>query len=143
MTLSRIQFLALLPILVGLICQAGCSKRPKLAEVSGRITMGGQPLADIEIKFIPDPEEGNSGRYSIGKTDSEGFYQMEYFDESKKPGVSIGVNRIVLRDLVSAYSGRDDVPIPSRIGQDYSRAATTPLSYEVVAGPQEFNIDLK
>ena len=134
----------LLLVLIALpLCLAGCSGRPQLGQVSGRVTMDGEPLGEIEVKFMPDPAEGNSGRYSVGTTDANGYYTLTYFDESRKPGVSTGVNRIVLRDLISAYSGRDEVPIPSRIDLKYGRASTTPLSCTVQGGSQEVPIEIE
>ncbi len=122
--------------LIALACVAmiGCGGRPKLAEVEGQVLIDGEPVEGIEIKYIPDPESGNEGRFSTGKTNAEGKFTLVYDDEDKLPGASIGQCRILVRDLLPAYTSRDAEPQPSRIALKYSEANTTPLRQTVESG---------
>jgi len=52
----------------------GCSGRPKniARRVSGKVTLGGQPLANAIVGFAP--VEGGSA--ALGKTDENGNYKL-------------------------------------------------------------------
>lgn len=62
-------------ICIGMV--AGCSSPtagyPPLGEVSGVVTMGGTPLANVTVMFQPP-----KGRASIGDTDAEGRYRLVF-----------------------------------------------------------------
>jgi hypothetical protein len=121
----------------------GCNSRQELAEVEGTLTMGGEPLGDVKVTFVPDPEFGNMGRKASGITDASGKFFLIYEDGSRAPGVPVGAVRVILKDMIAAESGRDEEPIPSRFHLDYTKLAVTPLKYEVSSGTrQAFAIDL-
>ncbi len=66
-------------IALGGLLLAGCgpsSDVPKLAPVHGVVTMDGKPLANATVRFIPE-----SGRPSVGVTDEQGRYELNYTDE--------------------------------------------------------------
>lgn len=53
----------------------GCNRGGvKLAEVRGKVTANGQPLPNARVIFTPI----SGGRPSLGTTDSEGRYRMQY-----------------------------------------------------------------
>ena len=112
----------------------GCGGRPKLAEVKGQVLINGEPVEGIEVCYVPDPEFGNKGRFSKGITDEKGNFVLKYDDDSKQNGVSIGSCRVTLRDLISAYTSRDEVPQPPRISQKYIDSNRTPLRRDVTGG---------
>lgn len=60
---------------------AGCggppSDQPELVEVSGTVTVGGKPLANALVEFVPDAK----GRPSTGTTDESGNYELQYTAE--------------------------------------------------------------
>ena len=112
----------------------GCGGRPNLAEVKGQLLIDGEPAEGVEICYVPDPEFENKGRFSKGITDENGYFVLVYDDDKKKNGVSIGACRVTLRDLFSAYTGRNEDPIPPRFSQDYIDSNKTPLRRKVEAG---------
>ena len=69
---------------------AGCgstSDQPELGQVTGTITLDGEPLKGIAVVFYPD-----SGRPARGKTSPEGKYELTYIRETK--GTKVGHNRV-------------------------------------------------
>src|SRR6516225_6806810 len=79
--------------LLALFAVAGCSNRPKLAEVKGKVTLKGKPLSRILVEFIPDAANGPR---ASSTTDENGQYTLVCDD--KRPGAMVGPNRVVLRD---------------------------------------------
>jgi hypothetical protein len=89
----------------------GCSsKGPQLAEVRGKVTMDGQPLANVIVTFVPD----GGGISSSGVTDEGGTYQLacplgrgavvgkhRVFVQSQPP--STGVNTPVIDEDDPSY----------------------------------------
>ncbi|OAI53284.1 hypothetical protein AYO47_05120 [Planctomyces sp. SCGC AG-212-M04] len=68
----------------------GCgsnSDQPELGQVTGTITLDGEPLNGIAVVFYPD-----SGRPARGKTNAEGKYDLTYIRETK--GTKVGHNRV-------------------------------------------------
>ena len=58
---------------------AGCSKDYETVPVSGRVTLDGQPLANVGLTFVPlaeNKEKVNIGPGSLGKTDEEGRFTL-------------------------------------------------------------------
>src|SRR5690349_5755136 len=88
------RMLALLA-LSGVIVLAGCSNRPKLAEVKGTVTLKGKPLPKVVVEFIPD---ALTGQRSTGTTDENGHYTLVCDDQ--RPGAIIGPHRVLLHDTM-------------------------------------------
>jgi hypothetical protein len=113
----------------------------KLANVSGNITLDGQPLANAQIQFVQ-----NDGFFSYGVTDSNGHYQMQ-FDTSHK-GVKSG-NCIVKIWTTMTGPGFDQLlpedfkkPDKEIIPIQYNHNST--LSANIEANKtQSFDFDLK
>ena len=54
---------AILVLLAGaLIAWAAWPRGPEFAQVEGTVTLDGQPLPEVEIQFMPDPEKSNPAR---------------------------------------------------------------------------------
>jgi hypothetical protein len=61
--------------LLSVFLSAGCGQEgPELAEVSGRVTLDGQPLELVDVVF--QPSDGTPP--STGRTDADGCYQLLY-----------------------------------------------------------------
>lgn len=106
----------------------GCgSDRPDIGYVTGVVTFEGKPLANAEVTFEP-----RGKRFSFGKTDEEGRYEMTYIRDEK--GVAVGecVVRITLDD---PNSPRQFIPLKYN--------ANSELTAEVKPGKNEFDFDLK
>jgi hypothetical protein len=59
----------LLPLVTGI---SGCGNSYQLADVSGRVTMDGEPLANATVSFVH-----SEGPSSFGRTDADGRYTLE------------------------------------------------------------------
>ena len=105
-------------LLIG-ICAAGCSN--PLAEVSGTVTLNGQPVSEGAINFIP--VEGTQGA-GAGATIRDGKYQVP-----AASGVTPGKNRVELRAFRSTGKKVKDAGVPG----------TTEIELRVPAFPPEYN----
>jgi hypothetical protein len=124
-----------------LILTAGCGQR-EFAEVEGTVTLDGQPLADIEVVFLPEVEKNNRGNPSSAYTDEQGRYKLRS-ERDGKDGTVLGPHRVVLID-VRAQPDPLGTPAPkSRLPENYSSTAQTPLrDIEVVSGKQTFDFNI-
>ena len=76
---------------------AGCGKKGDIVPVSGRVTLDGQPLADVAINFGP-LTGGMEGAYAAyGKTDASGRYTLRLVDDNRI-GATVGKNRVTLNE---------------------------------------------
>lgn len=112
--------------LVGLV-GCGSSDRPELGEVTGRVTIDGQPLVGVNIVFSPD-----SGRPSAATTDADGKYELQYLADAK--GCKVGPNTMYLEWPPEA---EDPVAIPKA----YTSAQGQKV--EVKSGSNVLDFDIK
>lgn len=76
-------------LLATVVLVAGCSGpisdygKVDLMNAGGRVTMDGQPLADVTVVF-----EADGGQFSFGKTDASGQYELRF--DSVKKGLTPG-----------------------------------------------------
>lgn len=134
--LTKIQFqIVVLTCLTSITLFAGCGGNPNLAEVSGVITLDGDPLPNAFVLYVP--ESDSSGATSFGKTDANGKYQMKFSDSQS--GAFIGSSRVVIRtgDVKADNSGS----VPELVPTVYNDSTT--LVADVKAGNNTFNWDLK
>ena len=93
------------PLFAGLVAialfgvSAGCGKRgPKLAEVTGKVTLDGQPVANALVTFVPV----DGSITSAGFTDANGIYRLGcHLGE----GAVIGQHRVSVRSQPSDQGG--------------------------------------
>ncbi|QDU36242.1 hypothetical protein Mal4_05260 [Maioricimonas rarisocia] len=124
----------LLPLAVG--C-GGTSDQPELGEVTGVVTLDGEPLADARVVF--SPVEG--GQSSEATTDAQGKYALVYRGEQM--GAKIGEHKVfvstfeeaVLDDFGKPTGGREEL-----VPEQYNRSST--LTVEVKPGDNEIPLDL-
>jgi len=117
---------------------AGCSgrrgKTPPLGQVSGVVSLDGQPLPRASLAFVPY-ERGNA---SYGFTDDAGRYTLEY--GVKQPGAVVGRHRVEIR---TCGEGRD------RDGNFVETAERLPAKYHLkseltaTVGPESNQIDFQ
>lgn len=95
--ISRRPFQLCGPLLLGLtLCVAGgCSQGPQadysklgLVEVSGTVTLDGEPLPQAAIFFVNEADN----THSYGVTDAQGYYSMML--NNQKSGVIPGTKRV-------------------------------------------------
>jgi len=118
---------------VALVFVAGCGGG-ELAQVSGTVTLDGQPLEGAQVSFWPLDGEGEKDRPSAGVTDSNGQYRLMYTAEES--GVLIGRHRVE----ISTASGGEEGPKPERIPPQYNTRSE--LTAEVTSGENILNFDL-
>lgn len=129
---STLLVLAVCLILPG----CGGGDKPELGTVSGTVKLGDEPLEGAEVEF--SPVEG--GRPSIGTTDSNGYYELEY--SAGTPGAIIGTHEVRIRTATTKVNeDGTETEVPERIPAQYNDNTT--LKKEVEAGSNEINFDLK
>jgi hypothetical protein len=76
------------PLCLGLALLTGCgTDGPAVVPVHGKVTRGGQPVANLHLNFRPD-----SGRPSWAETDANGEFEVEYSREQK--GAKVGHHKV-------------------------------------------------
>ena len=106
---------------LSLLLLAGCGgggDQPELGEVEGTVTLGGTPLAGATVMFQPD-----TGRPSIGITDSEGHYTLNYKEDV--PGAVVGKHTVSITTYQEGDPGAVDP------AQQKSRKEEVPAEYNV------------
>lgn len=139
--MKKIQ-LALIALFAVAIVGCGGTK-VEIAEVSGTVTMNGQPLEEVKVTFAPDPEQMTEvGKASHAITDENGKYRLKYSGDQAEFGAQVGVHRITALDIM-AENSRDN-PISVRIHRKYKVASKTDLTYEVKSGgPHTHDFELE
>jgi len=85
---TLIRRIACAAILSGLASMSGCSSdEVQLGAVSGQVTKGGQPQANIWLEFKPE-----HGRPSTARTDADGRYRLTYIQQ--KQGALVGRHKV-------------------------------------------------
>jgi hypothetical protein len=120
-----------------LLTMVGCSGEPRLAPVTGTVTVNGKPLDNVQVEFWPQVR----GPRSIGATDKDGRFTLTP-DNGKGLGAVVGAHKVVLVDLapyakvpVNMPREVEKVNLASvRFGKQFADPNKTPLRKEVVAG---------
>ena len=134
------------------IAFAGCGGGGNFGEVEGTVTLDGNPLPNALIGFYPE-----GGRASVGSTDSEGHYVLQY--TGKQKGASVGSHKVTISTAIEevtadSYSEYDE-PAPGEVREEiagrnemldksYQDWRTTPLTATVKAGnnpPIDFSLE--
>lgn len=134
-----------------LVLSAGCGDSVKPSRgvpVSGKITLGGKPLADADVSFLNDTFIG------FGKTDAEGNYRLvqgaapgknkvyiSKFEGGAAPKVAgmelnpeAGIDEGQLAAAQMGAAGTKKPVGPKQlVPADYSNPSTTKLNYDVGA----------
>lgn len=142
-------------VAVALTMVLGCGRGSPPATVEGTLRLGGEPLDNCLVTFLPDSGQQAEWGHSAGLTDEQGFYRLHC--DNQQEGAAIGWHRVTVQDLsvstgvvrrdhgtVDAEIPEDEPPPPvqrTRVPGGYANASQTPLKFEVKPGPQV--IDLK
>ena len=122
------------------VCGAtGCSSKPPLGEVAGKVTLNGQPLAGVAVIFLPDPEQGNQGERSTALTDENGNYTLTHESAAARQGALAGWHRVLIEDTAVENREPGGPKVP-RCSSRYASAADTPLKFKVLPGAQSIDI---
>ena len=123
---------------------AGCG--PELAEVKGRVTYRGQPLAGANVSFVP-----TQGQIATGVTDASGQFTLQ---TGPRPGAAVGQYKVCVTkfspaSLVSPARAEDikkmkmyqggKVPAPSKseIPEKYGHPNQSGLEAVVTGNPPQ------
>ncbi|VAX38777.1 hypothetical protein MNBD_PLANCTO02-695 [hydrothermal vent metagenome] len=120
-------------------CSSGPSDQPELGTVKGKVTMNGQPMANVIVTFQPENNGGKEkGRVSIGKTDEQGNYELGYNTKSK--GAKVGQHTVRISTVFEnpAPDGNDPKdPIPAKFN------VKSEIKKEVQSGENSIDIKLE
>jgi hypothetical protein len=135
--------------LLGLLLFVGCSSGRdysdlKLVEVTGEVTLNGQPLPDATVRF-----EGPPGRFAEGMTDPAGKFRLLY--DSTKAGCTPGEKVVRITSGSAGEGSEEGSPIEGADGQVIQQVQTIPAAYNTASklsanvspGNQTFRFDLK
>jgi hypothetical protein len=118
-------------LLAGVIA-VGCSGQKKmegLVPAYGHVTLDGEPLADAQVIF-DHPQHPET----FGRTDSSGYYKMEY--TAHQSGAFVGKNK------VSFSTGDEEIGKPETIPAKY-RTKKSKLTVDITDGGAPYDFDLK
>src|SRR5688572_16770792 len=82
-------------IAVGVVIIAGCGRGAEMAPVSGRVTMGGEPVRGVFVVFHPQPREGSieaPTRAAMAQVDDDGRYSLSTNVEGD--GAAVGKHKV-------------------------------------------------
>jgi hypothetical protein len=129
--------------MIGLVL-LGCGKgdAPELGHVEGTVKLDGSPLANARVEFHPKA----GGRPSVGTTNDDGHYVLEY--KTGVPGALVATHRVQIRTYREGDPDADDesrrATVPEKVPAKYN--AETTLEKEVGPGkndPIDFELDSK
>jgi hypothetical protein len=123
---------------LALVALAGCGgPYPNVARVSGKVTLGGQPLADAVLIFSPL----EAGSPSSGRTDSQGNYTLIY--TRRVNGAEIGEHSVTISTGREADPDADPPTpaVPEKVPYKYRLPGA--LKATVVKGSNTINFDLE
>ena len=100
---------------------AGCETGPALAPVEGTVTLDGNPVQGAEVEFEPT---GEGGRPSVGITDANGHYELDY--TMKEKGALLGEH--IVRITTEGVGDEDE--------DEGGEESTRPTDEELDEGPR-------
>ena len=111
----------------------GAGDQPELGEVTGTVTLDGKPLPGVWVGFAP-----TEGRSSMGLTDAEGHYKLDYLHDT--PGAKVGTHKVTITSPVEDQFGNEVKNFKERVPPQYN--TNTTLTAEVKAEDNTINFDL-
>jgi hypothetical protein len=135
-------------LLLAAVLLTGCQGERNIAKVSGRVTLDGEPVAEVLVHFQPElaaaaQHKATDAIDSSGITNAQGQYELRLADGSHTPGALVGKHIVRVSDR-RATSDEDAGPSkapPARFPARYSDGTQT---FEVPAqGTDQANFELK
>lgn len=135
---SRMRFALVFTLVLPLF--AGCGNGMGIVPVEGTITLDGQPLAGAEVIFRPA-----DGRPSLGVTDANGKYTLQYDSDMK--GALTGKHKVSISTSgEAAQSGSEDGPSGAKVERvplQYNKQTTLEVDVTSGGGPLDFKLESK
>ncbi len=123
-------------------CSSGATDVPDLGRVTGKVTLGGEPLANAKVRFQPP-----DGRSAEGITNAQGVYTLQY--NISLAGAKVGLNDVYITTETEGHTetlpGDDDGKwvegAPEQVPARYLQPGA--LTAEVKAGSNTFDFALE
>lgn len=115
--MMRLSYLFIPLLLAG--CGQSGTPGPTLVPVTGVLTVGGLPVADVSVQLVP-VEATTKSYISAGKTDASGKFTL--VANNGKPGAAKGKYRVVLSK--TSFSSAS-APVGQMSPEDYKKAMGT------------------
>ncbi len=125
----------------GALALTGCEEKVEFGQVSGTVTIDGQPLDGVLVMFLPEPVEGKKAVHSESVTDADGKYSLVYSADAEQKGAVVGMHRVVVEDIAAENTRDQNVQI--RVNDAYASSAQTPLKFDVKPGEQTIDIPVE
>ena len=124
-----------------LLCGCGGDDGPEMGDVTGLVTLDGQPLPKASVRFVPE-----NASPSIGITDDQGRYELQY--SSSRDGAIVGMHTVSIsthRNAGEDDDGNRTPAVPEKVAVEYNaKAAENPdMKREVKPGSNDINFELK
>lgn len=121
-------------LIIALILQTGCSDQG--SQVTGNVTLDGQPLSNAGVEFIPTSD---SGRIATGRTEPDGKFQLT--TSKSVSGVFPGQYKVkITTQMTTGTSDADLKTTPERVPAKYNKK--TELTRTVEDGLNQMDFDL-
>jgi hypothetical protein len=125
-----------------LLAVSGCSDPlggVELGQVSGKVTLDGQPLAEAVVNFTPT--DGKT-KGSTGTTDASGNYTLRYI--TGYDGAAVGTHTVEIRKVeIIPITGGEEPEYEERQVVPAAYNSKTELTAEVKPGENTFDFPLK
>jgi hypothetical protein len=110
---------------------AGCSDRPALVPVSGKVLIDGQPLKTGNVKFVPE-----GARASWGKLDQNGGFTLSCYE--RHDGAVPGTHRVQVsaQEVLSGAKAKWHAP------RKYADFRTSDLTVTITEPTDDLTINL-
>ncbi|WP_050986309.1 hypothetical protein [Schlesneria paludicola] len=119
-------------LLLSVVGCGGSSGTPPLGQVTGAVTINGEPLKDALVQFEP-----TTGRGSSAITNAAGKYDLVYVDQTR--GALVGEHTVRITTYVE-----EDSPAAAKFKESIPKKynSNSELKKTVKPGRNEFNFDL-
>jgi hypothetical protein len=128
-----------LPALAAVLSVAGCGPGEKLVEVKGKVTAGGEPLANCVVTYIPEDPAAKDKARPISMTNEKGEYALV---TNGKPGAPLGKYTVVVSTSAPQPGTTPTTQGAQGLDPKYSDSAQTDQHKEVVDKPEAGRYDL-
>jgi hypothetical protein len=126
---------------------SGCGQVDDCVPVEGTLRVAGASAGNILVVFTPESDGSRALPRSVAVTDADGHFQLR--TEDGRRGALVGGHQVTLEDMDRyAIERTEKPPAPterlteSRVPQQYSSVATTPLTISVPAGGDNFDLEV-
>jgi hypothetical protein len=133
----RLHLFAAISIIAAVL--GGCSSGAMESQVSGRVTLDGEPIGPGIVSFVPAGEKHNP---AIGAPDADGVYSLKTSRTDGLPAGHYRVSVYVHKMPPGAQPGERLMSTPSAIPDRYENVETSGLEFDVQPGSNTIDIVL-